>query len=204
MSRKQFTFYRSFYDAILKLPIRKRYKILMAIVEYALEGILPDDLDSGQSMIFVMAKPNLDASIKKAKAGSIGGKISKRGPAQKISKGEIENENKNEIEIELETESKDEGFPAFWERYPLKVGREAAEAEWLCVSDLNDDILEGLECWISSKQWQRENGRFIPKAEKWLRERWWHQRPEQVIPQGASGKLGKAELESIQRLLKEE
>ena len=68
------------------------------------------------------------------------------------------------------------------------------------------NILAGLAAWKKSDQWQDDGGRFIPYAAKWLRNRRWECPPapstrKQPVPQGASGALGPAELEAIQRVL---
>ena len=203
MRREQFTFYRSFYEAMLKLPKRKQFGLLLAVIRYALDGVPPCDLNDAQIGQFILIKPTLDASRRKAKAGSIGGKISKRGPAEKISKGEIEKE--NEIEIETESEGKGEGFARFWERYPLKLGEVQARELWerVCEEFSQEEVLSALERWRNAESWKRENGRFIPKAEKWLSERWWLQEPKQAIVYGASGQLGKAEMEAIEQLFED-
>jgi hypothetical protein len=50
-----------------------------------------------------------------------------------------------------------------------------------------------------------EGGRFIPKPEKFLEEGWWQQKPASVgVPYGASGRLGQAELQAIDKLFKED
>lgn len=200
MKRNQFTFYRSFYEAVKRLPKGKRAAVVMAIVEYGLDLVEPTGLNNTQYGFFLLTKPVLDAAWKKAKVGSTGGKISRRGSAEKISKGEVEKDK----EIEDETETKGEGFPEFWERYPLKVAMEAAREEYLRVCEDKNLILSGLEAWRHSRQWALEEGRFVPRADKWLRERWWEQTPPGYIPKGASGILGKDEIDAINRMMEGE
>lgn len=98
-------------------------------------------------------------------------------------------------------------FTLFWEDYPNKADRNDAWEAWKA---LNPDaetvrkIREGLEAWNRSGQWLDDGGRFIPSAAKWLAKRRWECPPapgKQPIPKGASGKLGKAELEAIQQAL---
>lgn len=189
----------------MKLPKRKRWALVLAVMEYGLDMAEPMDLDDIQMGYFVLIKPVLDAAWKKAKSGAVGGKISRRGPAEKISKGEIEVETEveKEIEKEIEAHAENEGFAAFWGRYPLKVGQEAAEAEWARVRDKKALIFSSLEDWKECQQWKEENGRFIPRADKWLREHWWEHRPAGGIPKGASGVLGQAELDAIEKILME-
>ena len=201
--RKQFTFYRSFYEAVMKLPKVRRLDMLLYIIRYGLDGVAPGPMTSQQEGQFKLIKPVLDTGRRKAKDGAIGGKISKRGPAKKISKKEIEIE--KEIDIETETKGEDEGFRQFWDRYPLKVGQAEARSAWGRVCEKIDivSVLSSLEMWIRSEEWGLENGRFIPKPGKWLREGWYERRPRQAVPTGATGQLGEAELEAIQRMLKE-
>ena len=191
MKRNQFTFYRSFYEAVMTLPRSMRFRVVMAIVEYALDGVLPEGLSPAQSAQFILVRPVLESARKKAISGSAGGKISRRGAAEKISK------------IEIEVEADTEGFAAFWQRYPKKLGKAQAMSAWVCVQQQKEEIMLGLEDWCNSESWHQQNGRFVPKPEKWLRERWWEQSPKQVIPCGASGQLGQAELEAISRILEE-
>ena len=73
----------------------------------------------------------------------------------------------------------------------------------MCDKHDVDFVLSRLEAWRNSKQWAREDGRFIPKPEKWLAEEWFLRSPAASPPMGATGELGAAELEAIQKLLKE-
>ena len=201
LKRKQFTFYRSFYDSVMRQPKKYRLELLSAIIEYALDGTVKKGLKRNQESIFLAVRPNLETARRKAESGMIGGKISKRGPGKKISKGEIETE--KEIENEIESESEGQGFLRFWERYPVKLGWQEAFAQWESVCDDENLVLEGLERWLTSEDWKRENGRFIPKPEKWLKEHWWRQNPKQAVIWGASGRLGKAELEAIEAVMRD-
>lgn len=106
--RGQFTFYRSFWEAIKVLPKKDRLPIYEAITEYALDGTVPSGLTQSQSAFFSLVKPNLDASRKKAANGKQGGSKPKANGKQKSSEKEneveIEIEKENEIEIEKEYE----------------------------------------------------------------------------------------------------
>lgn len=76
MEREQFTFYRSFLNGISRIKNKtSRCEAYDAIVLYALDGMEPDldKLSDMASLAFVMAKPNIDASRKKAEAGRRGG-----------------------------------------------------------------------------------------------------------------------------------
>lgn len=106
--RKQFTFYRSFYDAVLDLPKSVRLGVYEAIIAYALDKKEPKKLDGVQKTAFILVKPVLDASWKKAMAGRIGGSKPKAKRKQNESKGEREEEIEEEIEIENEIETETE------------------------------------------------------------------------------------------------
>jgi len=40
-------------------------------------------------------------------------------------------------------------------------------------------VLEGLERWKGSRQWQEDGGKYVPSLAKWLAERKWEDRPAQ-------------------------
>ena len=105
-NRGQFTFYRSFWEAVQSLPKKDRLPVLEAIISYALDGTTPSGLTQSQSAFFLLVKPNLDASRKKAANGKQGGSKPKANGKQNASKKEneieIEKEVENEIEIEYE------------------------------------------------------------------------------------------------------
>ena len=104
--RKQFTFYRSFWESVQVLPKKDRLPILEAIISYALDGGEPKGLSQSQSAFFMLVKPNLDASRKKANSGKQGGSKRQANSKQTESKkeNEVEKENENEIEVEIEKE----------------------------------------------------------------------------------------------------
>lgn len=70
--REGFLFYRSFYEAIHSLPKKDRLSAYEAVIEYALNGTEPE-LSGAPAAVFTLAKPNLDASKRKAESGKKGG-----------------------------------------------------------------------------------------------------------------------------------
>lgn len=102
--RGQFTFYRSFWEAIQSLPKKDRLPVLEAIISYALDGDIPSSLSQSQNAFFLLVKPNLDASRKKSASGKQGGSKTKANCKQTASKKEIEREIEGEIENENEEE----------------------------------------------------------------------------------------------------
>lgn len=112
MNRTQFTFYESFAQSIKRIKNKAaRADVYDAICNYALYGIEPDldKLPDTAAIAFIGAKPNLDASRKKAENGKRGGTAKQTGSKQeangKQEQPESENENENENEIEIENDS---------------------------------------------------------------------------------------------------
>lgn len=205
--RKQFTFYTSFERSVRKLPRRFQLALYDAIIDYALYNKEPEGLNSAQQSAFEMCRPNLDTARRRAAAGQIGGRISKR---SKISKSKEEEEKENEIEneTEIENEIKDdclwrEGFEKFWDAFPVKIGKDKAAEVWQAELPDAEAVCRGLERWKKSKQWNRENKRFIPRAAKFLEEKHHVQVPEDAMPKGVEGQLGQAEMEAIEKVMKQ-
>lgn len=81
--RDSLIFYSSFAKAIKRLPDAEQLKALWAIIDYGLEDEEPED-DGGTYMsIFDMAKPQIDANIKRKADGAKGGR-----PVKHINKEE--------------------------------------------------------------------------------------------------------------------
>lgn len=79
-ARSQFTFYRSFFEAVFKIKNKAaRAEAYDAICKYALFNDAPDvdKMSDAAAIAFMLIKPNLDASRRKAKSGKSGG-ISKQ------------------------------------------------------------------------------------------------------------------------------
>lgn len=110
MGRGQFTFYRSYYEAIKQLPKKEQANVLLAICAYALDEETPKLIGTAAA-IFMLVKPTLDASKRKAESGKAGGSAKQTGskreakPKQTAREKEIEKEVEDEIEIEIENEN---------------------------------------------------------------------------------------------------
>ena len=113
MGRGQFTFYRSYYEAIKQLPKKEQANVLLAICAYALDEETPK-LTGTAAAIFMLVKPTLDASKRKAESGKAGGSAKQTGskreakPKQTAREKEIEKEVEVEDEIENEIEIENE------------------------------------------------------------------------------------------------
>lgn len=214
--RGQFTFYRSFWDAIKGLPKKDRLPILESIISYALDGNEPHNLSQSQTAFFLLVKPTLDSSRKKAASGKHGGSKPKANRKQTASEkeGEIEKEKEDEIEKEIENECylslKTEGantgdgigappfdgrlFTEFWNNYPAGKGGDREEAwkawrELAPTAEVANSILAGLRDWIDSDQWAEDGGRYIPGAAKFLNQKRWLS-PPSMAAQAQDGEDG--------------
>lgn len=221
MERGQFTFYRSFWEGVRRLSQKDRLAVLEAIIEYGLNG-RERELTPRQEGIFALIKPVLDTGRKRAIVGKQGGSKTQAKRKQNPSKKEIENEIENELEKELDTQtdidrgkagecvSVEDFFEDFWKMYPVKVGREETYALWQALK-LGEreyrQIMASMAAWEKTPRWQNEGGRYIPHPAKFLSAGYWRNVPQppaqQEVPMGVSGELGQAELENIQRLLRE-
>ncbi len=80
-------------------------------------------------------------------------------------------------------------FDRFWKSYPKKSRIQDAKREWIkvCPTDEPEQvekIMDALERWKRSRQWKDEGGRYIPRADNWLRDRAYESVPpaEQASP----------------------
>jgi hypothetical protein len=64
-------------------------------------------------------------------------------------------------------------------------------------------VCDGVRKWLQTKQWKKDRGSYIPRAAKFLQERHYAHLPGDHIPMGATGALGKAELEAIASVMAE-
>ena len=103
MERNQFTFYRSYYEALKHLNKRDRAQVLMAVIAYALDETVPA-LTGVPLSVFTLIKPTLDSGRNKAK-----NRLGKGGTKGEQRRNEGEGEGEAEIEAEAEREGKGEG-----------------------------------------------------------------------------------------------
>lgn len=94
MARDSFVFYRSFFEAISLMPPEVQAEVYPSLVEYALNGKEPKGLSDIAQGVFILVKPNIDASIARKengkKFGKLGGRPKKGKAASSAkSKGEV-------------------------------------------------------------------------------------------------------------------
>jgi len=67
-------------------------------------------------------------------------------------------------------------FEEFWEAYPRKTGKGAAEKAFEKISptkELHETMIRAVRSASLSRQWTEENGRFIPNPATWLNQKRW-------------------------------
>lgn len=214
--RKQFTFYRSYYEALMQLSAKDRETMLLTIVRYALDGVEPTRLNAVQRAVFTLVRPTLDTSKKRAMARQNENFVKTSGQNKKENEGETEGETEAERETECETELKKElekdsytppsggpvwaGFEKFWNLYPVKLGKEKAWSVWNRRRPSPEAACKALEGWLACDRWTRDNGRFIPKPERFLEEQYDLHPPGDL---SYTGRFALAELEAIAGMLEE-
>lgn len=112
MKRDQFTFYRSYYEALKNLPKRDQTAVLMAVIGYALDETAPS-LSGVPLSVFTLIRPTLDSGRNKAKNrmkkmesnGEQTENKSKTKQEQTCKEGEKEREIESEREVESENDS---------------------------------------------------------------------------------------------------
>ena len=120
MKREQFTFYRSYYEAIKSLPAKELKSVLIAVCAYALDEEIPS-LSGTANSVFVLIRPTLDSGRKKAtnrankrasNAEQIGTNVeqtqNKTEQSRNEGEGEREIEREGEVEREVEVEREDD------------------------------------------------------------------------------------------------
>lgn len=70
----------------------------------------------------------------------------------------------------------EELFNQFWQAYPKKRSKVIAEEAFCKIKNLNDlfpVMIQALERQKASRQWQEDDGKYIPYPARWLNERRW-------------------------------
>jgi hypothetical protein len=87
-------------------------------------------------------------------------------------------------------------FELFWSVYPKKRNKLQAEAVWLKLKPdqvLAEQIRSSAVAWSSTHEWQKENCKFVPYAERWLRQRRWTEAPDAASTQAPLVRQGNAD-----------
>ena len=75
---ESFVFYRSFLEAASDLSDEQFGKVMRAIAEYGINGVVPENMDPITKMAFHFARPQIDANIRRRMNGKKGGRPTER------------------------------------------------------------------------------------------------------------------------------
>ena len=78
----------------------------------------------------------------------------------------------------------DEEFAAFWQAYPNKTGKGAAEKAWqkAKVNGHLPEILAAIGAQKASEKWRKDGGQFIPNPATWINQRRWEDQVGVQLP----------------------
>ena len=223
--RTQFTFYRSFREAIKCLPDEDRLKVYDAIADYALDEEEPD-ITGAAMAVFLMARPTLDNSRKKAESGSTGGtngtgdskqrtstsQANRKQTASTTQANDKQTASKKEIEIEIEKDitpysppKGDAEFEEFWALYPKKVGKIAAKKAFQKARKTTslETLLTAVRVQKCGSRWSKDNGDFIPNPATWLNQGRWEDEDTPGKAQNSRPGAIAADLDRMEDYLKE-
>lgn len=69
-------------------------------------------------------------------------------------------------------------FDAFWQAYPRKTAKPAAEKAWRAIKPRDTErVMDGLATWCAFWRADRTEARFIPHPTTWLRQERWNDEP---------------------------
>lgn len=85
-------------------------------------------------------------------------------------------------------------FASFFAAYPRKVGKVQAQQVWDKLAPgeaLRKRIAEAVRAWARSPEWARNEGQYIPKPARWLREGRWDDEPGMTLTPSAVAQLAR-------------
>ena len=81
----------------------------------------------------------------------------------------------------------DVDFDKFWSAYPKKVGKKEAKKAFTKVGVSTDILVDAIEKQKQSKQWQKDNGQYIPNPATWLNQSRWEDELDNSMSTTSSG-----------------
>lgn len=119
--------------------------------------------------------------------GEIAEKESKLDEGSKSTRTEVklskEKRSKNtHTSTDVDDEYDDPRFAFFWKEYPKKVGKGAAWKSWKKIKNLTDakarKICETLRLYKASKDWKKEDGKYVPNPATFLNQKRYDDEPQ--------------------------
>lgn len=119
-------------------------------------------------------KPSQEPMTEKANDGK-----SHSGESRRISNKEDKVIKKSLSNKEVNTSFLEKEFDTFWSNYPRKIGKGFARKSWLKLKPDLKIVLEAVEKQKQSRQWESDNGKFIPHPATWLNQERWEDEVEE-------------------------
>jgi len=191
LNRKQFTFYRSFFDGISRIKDNDaRCMAYDAVIAYALNGDEPDygSLPEVAAIAFDLIRPHLDTARRKAEAGQKGGGSRNEANASKTQANSKQNEatRKQEKEQDKEQEKEQEQMLYVRKENIEKKSRTVfqpptlAEVKFYCQERNNGINPSAFIDYYQQQKWKLSNGN--PMSDWKAAVRNWEQRRKQHPP----------------------
>jgi len=89
----------------------------------------------------------------------------------------LPNSTLREKPVKVSKEDRD-NFLSFWNVYPKKIGKGAAEKSWYKQKPPLDVVLVAVEAQKKTDQWSKEKGKYIPNPATWLNQKRWEDEAE--------------------------
>lgn len=193
MSKKDGMYcYYDWIKPLKKVPAEDFKALFIAMLEYHKSGIEPPDFDGITGMAADFIFPQIERSKRYAKNGAKGGAATQskiNGLTDAQTNGlTLKHKHIQKTNTQTQTDTSPtsaspkeadvygERFDAFWNAYPKKVGKGAAEKSFKKLKpsgDLLQRMLSAIETQKQSDQWKRDNGQYIPNPATWLNQTRW-------------------------------
>jgi len=131
------------------------------------EGVIPASAAIIKKLCFLDTEPDLERFIN---LGFIEHDDS-MASARRQDDADMTAQNRKE---ENRTRERDAKFAQFWEAHPKKKNKGQAEKAWAKISpDIYEKILTALEVAKKSRDWLKDDGKWIPYPASWLNAKGW-------------------------------
>lgn len=165
-------------------------RLFRMMLIYAESGEEPEEFSGNERFLWPVVKRDIDMMEQKSETmrenGLKGGRPKKQPEAEESKKNltkanESDQKPKEKERKEKESKEKeDQSFDRFWTAYPRKEAKQNAKKAFDKIApdeSLLTLMLESVEAWKRSEQWQEDGGRFIPHPATWLNQRRWEDKP---------------------------
>ncbi len=179
--------YREYLSYFELLSIEDRGELITAVFRYAFGEEDGEALSPAARMAFMFITDQINRDTEKyekkceknRRNGLLGGRPPKKAKEEReeaTDRGEDVEESSYNNDGDGDMDDISEGFEEFISKYPKKKDRDEAWREYKKLSpdeELRARIMEKLREEIKREDWQKEGGRYVPRASVWLQRREW-------------------------------